>query len=78
MGLQGAKHFMQSVVVDTSKIKMNVNLDMVGRGDKNELYAVGTYFTPFCFKAFKLRKLSNDKSIKLLLGGTNRRKNRIG
>ena len=47
MGLQGSKYFMQSVVVDSSLIKLNVNLDMVGRGDKNELYAVGTYFTPF-------------------------------
>jgi len=66
MGLQGAKHFMQSVVVDTSKIKMNVNLDMVGRGDKNELYAVGTYFTPFLKPL--ITEASNDKSIKLLFG----------
>ncbi|ADR22453.1 aminopeptidase [Marivirga tractuosa] len=66
MGLQGAKHFMQSVVVDTSKIIMNVNLDMVSRGDKNELYVVGTYFTPFLKPL--ITEAAKDKSIKLLFG----------
>ncbi|WMN12378.1 M20/M25/M40 family metallo-hydrolase [Marivirga salinae] len=66
MGLQGAKHFMQSVVMDTSRIKMNVNLDMVSRGDKNELYAVGTYFTPFLKPL--ITEASKDKSIKILFG----------
>lgn len=65
-GLQGAKHFMQSVVMDTSRIKMNVNLDMISRGDKNELYAVGTYFTPYLKPL--LVEASKDKSIKLLFG----------
>lgn len=65
-GLQGAKHFMQSVVMDTSRIKMNVNLDMVSRGDKNELYAVGTYFTPFLKPL--ITEASKDKSITLLFG----------
>ncbi|WKV13034.1 M20/M25/M40 family metallo-hydrolase [Marivirga harenae] len=66
MGLQGAKHFMQSVVMDTSRIKMNINLDMVSRGDKNEIYAVGTYFTPYLKPL--LNEASKDKSIKLLFG----------
>jgi Zn-dependent M28 family amino/carboxypeptidase len=66
MGLQGAKHFMQSVVMDTSRIKMNVNLDMVSRGDKNELYAVGTYFTPYLKPL--ITESAKDKSIKLLFG----------
>jgi len=66
MGLQGAKHFMQSVVMDTSRIKMNVNLDMVSRGDKNEIYAVGTYFTPYLKPL--IQEAAKDKSIKLLYG----------
>lgn len=65
-GLQGAKYFMQSVVMDTSRIKMNVNLDMVSRGDKNELYAVGTYFTPFLKPL--ITEAAKDKSINLLFG----------
>jgi Zn-dependent M28 family amino/carboxypeptidase len=66
MGLQGAKYFMQSVVMDTSRIKMNVNLDMVSRGDKNELYAVGTYFTPYLKPL--ITEASKNKSINLLFG----------
>jgi len=65
-GLQGAKYFMQSVVMDSSRIKLNVNLDMVSRGDKNELYAVGTYFTPYLKPL--VEEASQDKSIQLLFG----------
>jgi hypothetical protein len=43
---------------------MNVNLDMVSRGDKNELYAVGTYFTPYLKPL--ITESAKDKSIKLL------------
>ncbi|MBK6267104.1 M28 family peptidase [Marivirga sp. S37H4] len=66
MGLQGAKYFMQSVVADSSMIKLNINLDMVGRGDKNEIYAVGTYFHPE-LKPF-VEEAAKDKSIKVLFG----------
>ena len=45
---------------------MNVNLDMVSRGDKNELYAVGTYFTPYLKPL--VEEAASDKSIKLLFG----------
>lgn len=69
MGLQGARYFTQSVVMDTSKIKLNVNLDMVSRGDKNEIYAVGTYFTPFLKPL--LVEAAHEKSIKLLFGRDN-------
>jgi len=65
-GLQGAKYFMQSVVMDSSKIKLNVNLDMVSRGDKNEIYAVGTYFTPYLKPL--VEEASQDKNIQLLFG----------
>ena len=65
-GLQGAKHFMQSVVVDSSFIKLNINMDMVGRGDKNEIYAVGTYFHPE-LKLY-VKEAAKGKSIKVLFG----------
>lgn len=65
-GLQGAKHFMQSVVVDGSLIKLNVNLDMVGRGDKNEIYAVGTYFHPELKPL--IAEAAKDKQIDVLFG----------
>jgi Zn-dependent M28 family amino/carboxypeptidase len=65
-GLQGAKYFMQSVVVDSSLLKLNINMDMIARGDKNEIYAVGTYFHP-AMKPFVV-EAARGKSIKVLFG----------
>lgn len=42
MGLQGASHFVKANTLPKEQIAMNVNLDMVGRNDNNELYVVGT------------------------------------
>ena len=66
MGLLGAKHFVNSSVVDSSLLKLNVNMDMVARGDKNELYAVGTYFYPQ-IKTY-IEQAAKDKSIKMIYG----------
>ena len=47
MGLQGARAFIAGPPVPLDRVVMNVNLDMVSRSPKNELYAVGTYHYPF-------------------------------
>lgn len=41
-GLSGSRAFVQTPPVPLSSIVVNVNLDMVGRNTKNELYASGT------------------------------------
>lgn len=46
MGLQGAKALVADFPYPLEQILLNVNMDMVGRSDKNELYASGTYFYP--------------------------------
>jgi len=46
MGLRGARAFVGDPPVDRESIVLNVNLDMVGRNDADELYAVGTYHYP--------------------------------
>lgn len=47
MGLQGARAFISSLPVPKDRtIALNINLDMVARGDKNELYIAGTHHTP--------------------------------
>lgn len=46
MGLQGAKAFVADPPVAIDSIVLNVNLDMVSRGDKNELYVAGTSHYP--------------------------------
>ena len=45
-GLQGSKYFVANPPFPISKISVVVNLDMIGRGDKNQLFAVGTRYTP--------------------------------
>lgn len=45
-GLRGARAFVAAPPVPRARIALNVNLDMVSRGDKGELYAAGTFHTP--------------------------------
>jgi Zn-dependent M28 family amino/carboxypeptidase len=46
MSLQGARAFVANPPVPRSSIVLNVNMDMVGRNDANELYVAGTYHYP--------------------------------
>ena len=46
-GLRGARAFVAQPPVASAQIVMNVNMDMMGRNDKNELYAAGTSHYPF-------------------------------
>jgi len=45
-GLRGARAFVEAPPVPRERIALNVNLDMVSRGDTGELYAAGTHHTP--------------------------------
>lgn len=65
-GLRGSRAFVAAPPVAKEAIVLNVNMDMVSRSDKNELYASGTYHYP----AFKplLEKVAKNAKIKLLLG----------
>ena len=42
LGLRGAKHFVATF--DTSKILLNLNMDMISRSAKDELYVVGARY----------------------------------
>lgn len=42
LGLRGATHFLEANTIPKEQIALNINLDMVGRNDNNELYVVGT------------------------------------
>jgi hypothetical protein len=46
MGLQGARAWVAAPPVPLERILVNVNMDMISRNDRNELYAAGTYHTP--------------------------------
>jgi Zn-dependent M28 family amino/carboxypeptidase len=46
LGLQGARAFLANPPVSRERLALNVNLDMVSRSDKRELYASGTFHWP--------------------------------
>jgi Zn-dependent M28 family amino/carboxypeptidase len=46
MGLRGARAFVASPPVPRGSILLNVNMDMVSRNERDELYAAGTYHYP--------------------------------
>jgi len=46
-GLVGSRYFVGHLPVDSTKVLLNVNMDMVSRNDRNEIYASGTYHYPF-------------------------------
>jgi Zn-dependent M28 family amino/carboxypeptidase len=45
-GLRGSTFFIAHPPVPLKAIALDVNLDMVSRGDRNELVVAGTYFSP--------------------------------
>ncbi|MEL6323191.1 MAG: M28 family peptidase [Pseudomonadota bacterium] len=45
-GLHGARAFMADAIIVPDKIALNINLDMLSKNDRNELYAAGAYHTP--------------------------------
>ncbi|MEQ1642850.1 MAG: M28 family peptidase [Pyrinomonadaceae bacterium] len=65
-GLVGSRHFVQNLPVNKEKIVLNINLDMVSRGDKGELYAAGTFLYPTLMPAMKVAQ--KKASVTLLLG----------
>lgn len=64
IGLRGAKHFVETF--NTSKIIVNLNMDMISRSSKNELYAVGARYNDG-LKAI-IKSFKNPTSSKLLEG----------
>ena len=65
-GLVGARHFVANLPVKKESIMLNINMDMISRNDKGELYAVGTYHYPQ-LKA-PLEAVQKTARVKLLLG----------
>lgn len=45
-GLQGSKHFVAKPPIDLRRVTAVVNMDMVGRGDKNVIFVAGTSHYP--------------------------------
>ena len=65
-GLQGSKAFMVKPPVPKERIGLNVNLDMVSRNDKREIFISGTYHYPD-LKA-PLDQVASRAPIRVLIG----------
>ncbi|VAW16585.1 hypothetical protein MNBD_BACTEROID03-2709 [hydrothermal vent metagenome] len=54
VGLIGAQYLLNNYPSNVNDIVLNINLDMISRNDKNQLYASGTYHSP------ELKKILNQ------------------
>lgn len=74
-GLRGSKHFVNHSIVSLQNIEANLNMDMISRSDKNELYVTGTHKN----HSLKHIILSSDTSekVKLIMGhdGSDKKQN---
>ena len=65
-GKLGAFAFVKNNPLLKEKIAININFDMIARGDKGEIYASGTHYTP-SLKPL-LESMEKDNNIRLLFG----------
>ncbi len=65
-GFYGAKAFVAKPPIPLSRIALNLNLDMMSRNDKNELWLAGAHHYPFLRPAFE--RLAAQAPVSLKLG----------
>lgn len=66
LGLKGSKYFVNNPIVNLRSIKLNINLDMVSRSDKKELFVAGTSYN----KSLKyiVSKIKQPCELKIIAG----------
>jgi Zn-dependent M28 family amino/carboxypeptidase len=65
-GLKGSKYFVNHSIIPLNNIVVNINMDMISRSDKNELFVVGTRYNP-SFKEL-ISEIILPNKMKLLIG----------
>lgn len=65
-GLQGSRYFVENLPVKKESVMLNINMDMISRNDKGELYAAGTFHYPQLKAA--LESAQKKAGVKLMLG----------
>lgn len=66
LGFGGSKYFVNNSMIPLKQIIVNLNMDMISRSDKNELFAVGTIFNKTLENVISSQEYST--TIKLLKG----------
>ncbi|WP_276479753.1 M28 family peptidase [Paraflavitalea pollutisoli] len=62
-GLVGSRYFVKNMPVESAQVLLNVNMDMISRNDKNEIYASGTYHNPFLKKYIDSIRLTTPLTV---------------
>ena len=65
-GLRGARALVDSRLIDRRGTAMNLNLDMVSKSDRREIYAAGTSFAPWLRPI--LEDVQTRAAVKILFG----------
>lgn len=66
MGIQGAKALLADYPFPTDQIILNVNMDMISRNERNELYATGSFHNPHLLPI--LEQVGQGAAIELKFG----------
>lgn len=66
LGLRGARALIDSPLLPRSAVAMNINLDMLSRSDRREIFAVGTFHAPWLTPL--LRDAQTRASVRILFG----------
>jgi len=66
LGLKGAYHFVKDNTIQQRNIVLNLNMDMISRSDRNELFAVGSRYYPKLKPA--IENFKNIGKVNLLIG----------
>jgi Zn-dependent M28 family amino/carboxypeptidase len=65
-GQYGARALLDSSLLDRRSVAVNINLDMVSRSDRREIYAAGTSFAPWLVPI--LQDVQARAAVKILFG----------
>jgi Zn-dependent M28 family amino/carboxypeptidase len=65
-GLKGSQTFVASGLLPAARMAIDVNMDMVSRNPHNEIFAAGTYQTPWLKPV--LQEVQRRSGVKILLG----------
>ncbi|MDB9961322.1 M28 family peptidase [Oceanihabitans sp.] len=66
LGLVGSKYFVENSIVPIQDIKLNLNMDMISRSDKSELFVIGSRY----YKALEpaIKSFKSSENMTLLIG----------
>lgn len=68
-GLRGARAFVETPPVPREAMRLNINMDMIGRDPDDKLYVAGTFAQPFLVPV--IEQIAKGAPVKLLMGHDN-------